>query len=88
MLIVEQGLSRERMVLVSTEWFAPYRPRVAALGFAASQIVERPLEEALAARDGSGFYARAGHPSAPAIPTVFIHYALGDAVVSSGPAAR
>ena len=68
----EVGLDPDRILFVSTELFRPYidafdQARV-------GQFFERPLAEALAAGDGSGFFAPRGHPNAPEKTTVGVYY--------------
>ena len=65
-------LDPARMLFVSTELFRPYverfdEPR-------AGQVLERPLAEATAAGDGSGFFAPRGHPDSPAQYSVGLYY--------------
>ena len=63
-----------RMLFVSTELLRPQIGRVD--GVSADRVIERPMDEAKAAGDGSGFFAPAGHPLQPAYPTVSLHYPL------------
>jgi len=78
-LVRRAGLPPSRLVLVSTEWIAAYRSHHERFGIAAEQVVQRASAEATAAGDGSGFFAPKGHPLAPQIPTVSIHYVIDGA---------
>ena len=75
------GLPPSRLVLVSTEWFAPYKAVLAPYGIAPDQVVLRPVAEAMAAGDGSGHFSPKGHNLMPQVPTVSIHF-----VTDGGPA--
>jgi hypothetical protein len=73
-LVHERKLDPERMLFVSTERF---RPLIGELDdVTAERVLERTFEEARAAGDGSGFFAPAGHPYAPALATVGIYYRM------------
>ncbi len=69
-----RDLDPGRMLFVSTELLRPHVGRVD--GVSGDQVIERPMDEAKAAGDGSGFFAPAGHPLQPAYPTASIHYPL------------
>jgi hypothetical protein len=75
-LTTQRGLDPSRIVYVSTELFRPYRDtyEIARAG----RFIERPLAEAKAAGDGSGYFRPEGHPLQPEIPTVGIYYPLPD----------
>ena len=80
-LVHERKLDPERMLFVSTERFRPLVDQVE--GVVAERVIERSIEEAMAAGDGSGFFAPAGHPEAPQLDTVGIYYPMPDANVSA-----
>ncbi len=82
-LVRRAGLPPSRLVLVSTEWIAAYRTHHERFGITVEQVVQRTSAEAMAAGDGSGFFAPKGHPLAPQIPTVSIHY-VTDGAASAG----
>ena len=82
-LVRRAGLPPSRLVLVSTEWIAAYRTHHERFGITVEQVIQRPSAEAMAAGDGSGFFAPKGHPLAPRIPTVSIHY-VTDGAASAG----
>ncbi len=63
-----------RMLFVSTELLRPHLDRIDGIGV--DQVIERPMDEAKAAGDGSGYFAPAGHPLQPAYPTASIHYPM------------
>jgi len=67
-------LDPARMLFVSTELLRPHVGRVD--GVSADRLIERPMDEAKTAGDGSGFFAPDGHPLQPAFPTTSIHYPL------------
>ena len=71
-LIGERNLDPERLVYVSTALARPHIDRFAAV--AAGRFIERDLDEAISANDGSGYFAPAGHPQAPEYLTVGIYY--------------
>lgn len=71
-LIDERGLDPAKMLFVSTEDFRPYIEHLDDVG--AELIVERALEEARMAGDGSGYFEPDGHPHAPSHPTVGLYY--------------
>ena len=75
-LVHERKLDPERMLFVSTERFRPLVDQVE--GVVADRVLERSIEEAMAAGDGSGFFAPVDHPNAPQIATVGIHYRMQD----------
>lgn len=81
-LVRRAGLPSSRLVLVSTEWIAAYRSHHERFGISVEQVVQRDSANAMAVGDGSGFFAPKGHPLAPKIPTVSIHY-----VIDGGPSA-
>jgi hypothetical protein len=75
-LVSRRGLEPARMLFVSTELFKPILGRLDGIG--AEQFLERTVDEAEAAGDGSGFFAPEGHPYQPEIPTVGIYYRLSE----------
>jgi hypothetical protein len=82
-LVRRAGLPPSQLVLVSTEWIAAYRSHHERFGISVEQVVQRDSADAMAAGDGSGFFAPKGHPLAPKIPTVSIHYVI-DGGASTG----
>ncbi|WP_269580691.1 hypothetical protein [Roseibium sp. Sym1] len=73
-LVEQRNLDPARLVFVSTEAFGPYRDRHELVR--AGRIVQRDRKEAMAAGDGSGYFAPPGHPAQPAFETVSLHYPL------------
>ncbi|MEM7021827.1 MAG: hypothetical protein AAF637_04455 [Pseudomonadota bacterium] len=73
------GLDPARLVMVSTPRFEPYRGDLEAAGLASDQLVLRSVEEAVASRDGSGFYRPEGFPYAADLWTASFHYLTGAA---------
>lgn len=77
----EAGLDPGRLAFISTPYFDPYIPELLDSGISSSQIVMRPVSEALDQGDGSGYFAPKGHPHAQPIYTVSIHYATDPALM-------
>ena len=77
-LVRQAGLPPSRLVFVSTEWFEPYKSIFGSHGIAMDQLIVRPLAEAEAAGDGSGFFKPDGHPMKPRLATVSIHFVTDD----------
>jgi hypothetical protein len=75
-LVDRVGLAPQRLALVSTSRFEPYRPHLEAFGLAPQQLVLRSIEEAVRERDGSGFFGPQDHPASPEAWTASFHYAL------------
>lgn len=73
-LVGDQGLDPDRMMFVSTEVFRPHAERVDMVK--PERVLERPLAEARATGDGSGYFAPKGHPFHPAFDSVAIYYPL------------
>jgi len=73
-LVGERNLDPRRMLFVSTEQFRPLVGQID--GVPADLFFERTLEEAMAAGDGSGFFAPAGHPHSPSCATVGVYYRI------------
>jgi hypothetical protein len=73
-LVERAGIDPERLIFVSTEVFAPYGETHAAVR--AGKTLLRPREEAMAAGEGSGYFAPAEHPARPAFDTVSLHYPI------------
>ncbi len=71
-LLSERKLDLDRMLFVSTSHFRPLIGRLE--GVTAERFLERPMDEARAAGDGSGFFAPAGHPDRPDYATVGVYY--------------
>lgn len=80
-LVEERGLNPERMVFVSTAVSKPMIERFEPLR--AGTFIERDIDEAKAAGDGSGYFAPPGHPYGPTLYTVGIYYPFGDAVAAA-----
>jgi hypothetical protein len=83
-LTARRRLDPSLIVYVSTELFRPYRDRyeIARVG----GFIERPLAEAKAAGDGSGYFRPDGHPLHPGFPTAGIYYPLPGAEPAASPA--
>lgn len=77
-LVESAELDPKRLALVSTERFIPYLEQLEPYGIRREQFVQRDLQEARAAGDGSGYFHPKGHPTAAGEYTVSIHYALED----------
>ena len=74
-LVNGANLDPARLVLVTTDEFAGLEHIAEQHGIGGQQIVTRDREEALAAADGSGYFAPADHPLEPAYWTAGIYYA-------------
>lgn len=74
-LVTHLELDPGRFVFVSTEVFAPYFSHLKPYGISPSQLVTREKKEAIAAGDGSGYFAPADHPHVSPYHSVSIHYA-------------
>jgi len=74
-VVDEVGLDPEKLVFVSTEVFKPYFSSNSLLQ--KGRFVKRDQAEAMAAGDGSGFFAPAGHPETKGFATVSLHYPIG-----------
>lgn len=73
------GLDPNRMVFVSVPDFEELRPAVEAAGLSwENQVVIRDPDSARAAGDGSGIWQRAGGGISLVVPTVGIHYRIGE----------
>jgi hypothetical protein len=75
-LIEERMLDPARMRFVSTELFRPHLESAA--GVTTDRFLERPLGEAHAAGDGSGYFAPEGHPYSPTFATVGVYYPISE----------
>jgi len=73
-LVERAGIDPQRLVFVSTEVFVPYGEAHDAVR--AGKTLLRPREEAMAAGEGSGYFAPAEHPAKPAFDTVSLHYPI------------
>lgn len=73
-LVERAGIDPQRVIFVSTEVFAPYGEKHEAVR--AGKTLLRPREEAMAAGEGSGYFAPAEHPAKPAYDTVSLHYPI------------
>lgn len=76
-LVEARGLDAGKMLFVSTELFRPHVERSDRVR--ADRVVERPLAEAQAAGDGSGYFAPKGHPYQPKVLSVGVYYPLSGA---------
>lgn len=74
-LVENAKLDPARMVFVSTDVFTPFAEANDMVR--AGRTFLRPMGEARADGDGSGYFAPKGHPAGPGYPTVSIHYPLG-----------
>jgi hypothetical protein len=83
-LVDRVGLDPQRLVLVSTELFEPWRPALESYGLGSHQLVIRPIEQAVRDGQGSGFFGPKGHPFHPESWTASFHYPLRD---DAGPSA-
>ncbi len=73
------GLDPNRLVFVSVPDFEELRPAVDAAGMNwENQVVIRDPDSARAAGDGSGIWQRAGGGVSLVVPTVGIHYRIGE----------
>ena len=77
-LIRDLGLDPNRLAIVSTSAVQDYAAQMQAAGIEQSNVVIRPVEEAKAAGNGSGFFR---HPQDPKIefPTAGLYYWTGNA---------
>ncbi|WP_298987299.1 hypothetical protein [uncultured Roseibium sp.] len=73
-LVEKARLDPARLVFVSTEAFSPYAETNDMVR--AGRTLLRPMNEAKAAGDGSGFFAPKDHPAGPGYHSVSIHYPL------------
>ncbi len=72
------GLDMDRLRVTTTDHSAQFFPQLDKYGISSSQITLRPWDEAVADGSGSGFFAPAGHPGSPAVPSFSIEYMLSD----------
>jgi len=77
-LISVLRLNPKLMSITSTELIKPLLPTLASYGIAENQIQLRPLAEAKKIGDGSGWFAPAGHPQTPNVPTYSVEYQMPD----------
>ncbi len=68
------GLSGNKLSVTTTELAQPYFPMLNAFGITKDQIHLRPLAEAMAMGDGSGWFNPPGHPQQPDYPSLSIAY--------------
>jgi len=71
-----EKLDPEKFVFVSTEVFEPHFTNDPLLQ--KGRFVQRALEEARAAGDGSGFFSPDGHPDTDGFNSVSVHYPVGE----------
>lgn len=71
-----EKLDPEKFVFVSTEVFEPHFTNDPLLQ--KGRFVQRALEEARAAGDGSGFFSPDGHPDTDGFNSVSVHYPIGE----------
>lgn len=74
-LNTEAGLDPARLVIVTTDAFEGLERFAEQRGVGGQQIVTREIEEAVAAGDGSGYFAPKGHPYDPRMWTAGVYYA-------------
>ena len=72
------GLDMDRLRVTTTDHSAQFFPQLDKYGISTEQITLRPWDEAVADGSGSGFFAPAGHPGSPAVPSFSIEYMLSD----------
>lgn len=78
-LIDPVGLSPDRFLLVSVPVFEAFRPTVESIGLDWDrQVVLRNADEARAAGDGSGYFRHPDPSIDLAVPTVGLHYWIGE----------
>ena len=70
------GLDMDRLRVTTTDRSSQFFPQLDRYGISNSQITLRPWDEAVADGSGSGFFAPAGHPGNPAVPSFSIEYML------------
>jgi hypothetical protein len=70
------GLDMDRLRVTTTDRSSQFFPQLDRYGISSSQITLRPWDEAVADGSGSGFFAPAGHPGNPAVPSFSIEYML------------
>lgn len=70
------GLDMDRLRVTTTDRSAQFFPQLDKYGISTEQITLRPWDEAVADGSGSGFFAPAGHPGSPAVPSFSIEYML------------
>ena len=73
-LIRKAEFKPERMIFVSTEKFRPFVKQLEPFGITGKQVVYRSIDEAMQARDGSGYFSPAGHPADPGNYCASFHY--------------
>ena len=74
------GLDMDRLRVTTTDRSAQFFPQLDRYGISTEQITLRPWDEAVADGSGSGFFAPAGHPGSPAVPSFSIEYMLSSGV--------
>ena len=70
------GLDPDRLRVTTTDHSSQFFPQLDRYGISSSQITLRPWEQAVKDGSGSGFFAPAGHPGSPAVPSFSIEYML------------
>jgi len=85
-LLQSAELDPKRFVFVSTDRFTPYLVQLQPYDISREQFVQRDLDAAIAAGDGSGYFRPKGHPAATGEYTVSIHYALDAGAKAPGKA--
>ena len=77
-LINVVGLDPSRLRVTTTTKSSTFFPLLAHWGIGASQIQLRPWAAAVKAGSGSGYFAPAGHPQAPQVPSYSLEYVMPD----------
>lgn len=70
------GLDMDRLRVTTTDRSSQFFPQLDRYGISSSQITLRPWDQAVKDGAGSGFFAPAGHPGNPAVPSFSIEYML------------
>jgi hypothetical protein len=79
LLVGALGLDPGRLGLVSTELMEPLVSSMTALDLPDAHVYLRPVDEAMAAGDGSGYFNPEGHPAQPELLTTSLHYRVDPA---------
>lgn len=72
------GIDPARLRVTTTDLSRAVFPLLAELGIASDRIRLQPVEKAMREGAGSGFFAPAGHPHHPAIPTFSVEFVMAD----------
>ena len=72
------GLKAANLRVSTTDHSSEFFPQLASYGIGTAQIRLRPWTDAVAAGSGSGYFAPAGYPGAPAFPSFSIEHVQSD----------